>query len=146
MLQRDDKTCRLISFSVRTGLTVQCIFHFSWHKSNGLMVRASVSHAAGPSSDPVGCLFKLFVLPEFSGKWTAKFRYRSFQRRTLPEFCSPFTVKTAPEKTQPFTFCTATLRSICRNYPVNLKQCAIKTEPITDDTVARVYTLYSRAQ
>ena len=31
---------------------------------------------------------KFFVLPDFSGKW----------RCTLPEFSSPFTVKTAPAK------------------------------------------------
>ena len=44
----------------------------------------------------------------------------------LPEFCSPSTGKTALEKNRPYTVWTATLRSICWNYSVNLKQCIFK--------------------
>ena len=58
-----------------------------------------------------------FVLPDISGKWTVK--YISKSHRNL-------TVKTTPENSRPYTFCTATLRSICRNYPVNLEQSAWK--------------------
>ena len=47
----------------------------------------------------------------------------SFKSCILPEFCSPSTGKTAPEKNRPYTVWTATLRSICWNFPVNLKQC-----------------------
>ena len=47
----------------------------------------------------------------------------SFKSCILPEFRSPSTGKTAPEKNRPYTVWTATLRSICWNFPVNLKQC-----------------------
>ena len=38
------------------------------------VVRVSVSHAADPSLNPVCCIYKFFVLPDFSSKWRVKFR------------------------------------------------------------------------
>ena len=43
----------------------------------------------------------------------------SFKSCILPEFRSPSTGKTAPEKNRPYTVWTATLLSICWNFPVN---------------------------
>ena len=73
---------------------------------------------------PHATVLQILVLLEFSGRWTGKFR--SFKSCILPEFHSPSTGKTAPEKNRPYTVWTATLRSICWNFPVNLKQCSVK--------------------
>ena len=96
---------------------------FFVHRNIGLMVSSPVSQAGDPSSDPTYCLkkknlfYQIFLVD-------GPRNFGSFQRCILPEFRSPSTGKTAPEKKRQYTFCTATLRSICRNYQVNLKQCS----------------------
>ena len=46
----------------------------------------------------------------------------------------------APEKNRPYTVWTATLRSICWNFPVNLKQCILVLYTI------RTYTVYTKCE
>ena len=48
--------------------------------------------------------------------------YSNVHHLKILELYSPYTVETTPKKYGPYTFCTGTMRSICRNYPLNLKQ------------------------
>ena len=72
----------------------------------------------------LAAFLKNCVLPDFSGKWTAKF-WQLLEMNSTGIFRSIYCKNGAGQKTRPFTFCTATLWSICRNYPINLKQCTL---------------------
>ena len=70
-----------------------------------------------PGSHPASYALNIFW---FTG--ILRHMYSNVHHLKILELYSPYTVETTPEKYGPYTFCTGTMRSICRNYPLNLKQ------------------------
>ena len=95
--------------------------------------RSHITHARCPGSNAACCVIYIFC-------FTGIFEYIS---KTRPEFCSVWTVKTEPENSRPYTFCTATLQSIYRNYPVNLLQWNSFQRHFMPVKIHEKYTIFS---
>ena len=102
---------------------LQCVYYFQrifdkYDESDMAQWLERRSCMQQSQENPVRCVFNMFSFAGFFWQMDSKVHHLK-----ILEFCSLFTGKMALENFRPFTFCSTTLRSICRNYPVNLKQC-----------------------